>query len=64
MGNSGAVRRQVEKNGILLIAIFMVLIYWILDSLTSDQVFARTLIVFFVIAYGVFTHRDMAQHLP
>jgi two-component system NtrC family sensor kinase len=55
MSEKSAVRRQIEKNGILLIAIAMVLIYWVLDSLTSDQIFARTLIVFFVLAYGLFT---------
>ena len=54
MSDKSAVRRQIEKNGILLIAIAMVLIYWVLDSLISDQIFARTLIAFFVIAYGVF----------
>jgi len=55
MSDKSAGRRQIEKNGILLIAIVMVLIYWVLDSLISDQIFARTLIVLFVIAYGVFT---------
>ena len=55
MSEKSAVSRQIEKNGILLIAIAMVLIYWVLDSLTSDQIFSRTLIVFFVIAYGLFT---------
>ena len=55
MSDKGAVRRQIEKNGLLLIAIVMVVIYWVLDSLTSDQIFSRTLIVFFVIAYGLFT---------
>jgi two-component system, NtrC family, sensor kinase len=55
MSEKSAVRRQIEKNGLLLIAIVMVLIYWVLDSLTSDQIFSRTLIAFFVIAYGLFT---------
>jgi two-component system NtrC family sensor kinase len=55
MSDKSTVRQQIEKNGLLLIAIVIVLIYWVLDSLTSDQIFARTLIVFFVIAYGLFT---------
>jgi two-component system NtrC family sensor kinase len=55
MSDMGAVRRLIEKNGLLLIAIVMVLIYWVLDSLTSDQILSRTLIVFLVIAYGIFT---------
>jgi two-component system, NtrC family, sensor kinase len=55
MSDKSAVRRQIEKNGLLLIAIVMVVIYWVLDSLTSDQILSRTLIVLFVIAYGIFT---------
>jgi two-component system NtrC family sensor kinase len=55
MSDKSAVRLQIEKNGLLLIAIVMVLIYWVLDSLTSDQILSRTLIVLFVIAYGLFT---------
>jgi two-component system NtrC family sensor kinase len=49
------VRQQIERNGLILIALAMVLIYWILDSLVSDQVTTRVLIVAFVIIYGVFT---------
>lgn len=55
MSDKGAVRRQIEKNGLLLIAVVMVLIYWVLDSLSSDQILSRTLIVIFVITYGIFT---------
>ena len=55
MSDKGAVHRQIEKNGLLLIAVVMVLIYWVLDSLSSDQILSRTLIVIFVIAYGIFT---------
>ena len=55
MSDKSAVRQQIEKNGLLLIAIVMVLIYWVLDSLTSGQIFARALIAFFVIVYGLFT---------
>ena len=55
MSDKSTVRQQIEKNGLLLIAVAMVVIYWVLDSLTSDQVFARTLIAFFVLAYGLFT---------
>ncbi|MGD1152424.1 MAG: ATP-binding protein [Syntrophales bacterium] len=55
MSEKSAVRQQIEKNGLLLIAIFMVLIYWVLDSLTSDQIFSRSLIVLLVLAYGLFT---------
>jgi len=55
MSDKSTIRRQIERNGLLLIAAAMVVIYWFLDSLTSDQVFSRTLIVLFVVAYGLFT---------
>ncbi len=55
MSDKSAVRRQIEKNGLLLIALVMMLIYWVLDSLTSDQILSRTLIVLFVLVYGLFT---------
>jgi two-component system NtrC family sensor kinase len=46
---------QIEKNGLVLIAIVAVIIYWILDSMASDQILMRSLIVIFVIIYGFFT---------
>jgi len=46
---------QIEKNGLVLIAIAAVIIYWILDSMASDQILMRSLIVIFVIVYGFFT---------
>jgi two-component system NtrC family sensor kinase len=49
------IRQQIERNGLVLIALFMVLIYWIIDSLSSDQVLTRILIAVFVIIYGIFT---------
>jgi two-component system NtrC family sensor kinase len=49
------IREKIERNGLILIALFMVLIYWVIDSLSSDQVFARTMIVGLVIVYGIFT---------
>ena len=48
-------RQQVEANGLILIAIFMVLIYWVIDSLVSEQVLTRLIIVSLVIVYGVMT---------
>ena len=49
------IREKIERNGLILIALFMVVIYWVIDSLSSDQVFARTMIVGLVIVYGIFT---------
>jgi two-component system NtrC family sensor kinase len=48
-------RQQIERNGLILIALFMILIYWIIDSLASDQILTRVLIACFVIIYGIFT---------
>ncbi|HET6461406.1 MAG TPA: ATP-binding protein [Syntrophales bacterium] len=48
-------RQRIEQNGLILIALFMILIYWVIDSLTSEQVMTRVLIACFVIIYGVFT---------
>ena len=55
MKRKNLIRQQIERNGLILIALAMVLIYWILDSLVSDQVMTRVLIVSFVVIYGVFT---------
>ncbi|HVO67525.1 MAG TPA: ATP-binding protein [Syntrophales bacterium] len=49
------IRHQIERNGLVLIALFMVLIYWIIDSLSSDQVLTRVSIAGLVIIYGFFT---------
>ncbi|MFH2046385.1 MAG: ATP-binding protein [Pseudomonadota bacterium] len=50
-----AIAPQIEKNGLILIAFAMVAIYWVIDSLASGLLFPRTLIVTFVIIYGIFT---------
>ncbi|MBS1238453.1 MAG: signal transduction histidine kinase [Deltaproteobacteria bacterium] len=55
MSNKTTIRQQIEKNGLVLIAIVMVIIYWFLDSLTSEQTLTRSLIVVFVVIYGIFT---------
>jgi two-component system NtrC family sensor kinase len=49
------IRHQIERNGLVLISLFMVLIYWVIDSLSSDQVLTRVLIACLVIIYGIFT---------
>ncbi|HEX7534205.1 MAG TPA: ATP-binding protein, partial [Syntrophales bacterium] len=48
-------RQQIERNGLILIALFLISIYWILDSLTSNQILTRLLISCLVITYGIFT---------
>lgn len=48
-------RQHVEANGLILIAIMMVLIYWVIDSIASEQVLTRLVIVSLVIVYGAMT---------
>ncbi len=48
-------RQHIERNGLILIALFMILIYWIIDSLASNQVTSRVLVACFVTIYGIFT---------
>ena len=50
-----SVRKQIESNGLILIAIFMVAIYWTFDSLASGQYLTRLLIAALVIVYGIYT---------
>jgi len=52
MQNKPSLRQQIEANGLILIAIAMVLIYWVFDSMASEQVFTRVVIVCLVIVYG------------
>lgn len=55
MSRKISIRQQIEANGLILIAIAMVLIYWVFDSLASEQVLTRIVIVSLVIIYGVMT---------
>jgi two-component system, NtrC family, sensor kinase len=55
MQNKPSFRQQIEANGLILIAIMMVLIYWVIDSIASDQVSTRLIIVCLVIVYGLMT---------
>ncbi len=55
MQGKSTFRQQIEANGLILIAIAMVLIYWVIDSIASDQVMTRSIIVCLVIVYGVMT---------
>jgi two-component system, NtrC family, sensor kinase len=48
-------RQHIERNGLVLIALFMVIIYWIIDSLASNQIMTRLLVASLVTIYGIFT---------
>ncbi|MGB5158149.1 sensor histidine kinase [Desulfobacterium sp. N47] len=55
MNFKNTISPQIEKNGLVLIAFAMVILYWVIDSLASGLLFTRILIVSFVIIYGFFT---------
>jgi signal transduction histidine kinase len=48
-------RLKIENNGLILIAVMMVAIYWVFDFLSSGHYLTRTMIAAMVIIYGVFT---------
>ena len=49
------VREQIEQNGLIIIAVAMALIYWWFDSMVTDQVLIRVLVVCLIFVYGIFT---------
>ena len=55
MDHKLSIRQQIEANGLILIAISMVVIYWIFDSFASGQPITRALIAVLVLIYGIFT---------
>ncbi len=48
-------RNQIEQNGLLIIAVAMALIYWIFDSMVTDQFWMRLLVVVLIFTYGMMT---------
>jgi PAS domain S-box-containing protein len=48
-------RKEIENNGLIIISIAAVLIYWFFDSLLSGIVFVRLLIASLIVTYGTFT---------
>jgi len=55
MKSQNLLRQKFENNGLILIAIAMVVIYWIFDYLSSGHFLTRSMIVVLVIIYGIFT---------
>jgi PAS domain-containing protein len=47
--------RIIEKNGLMLIAVAIVLGYWVFDVMTDGQMTNRILITLSILAYGIFT---------
>jgi signal transduction histidine kinase len=55
MANKNQIRLKIEDNGLILIALMMVVIYWTFDFISSGHYLTRTLIAVLVIVYGAFT---------
>lgn len=45
----------IEKNGILIIAVVIILLYWTIDIITEGRMVSRYLITFSMLSYGFFT---------
>ena len=61
-----SVKDHIEQNGLIIIAVAMALIYWWFDSMVTDQVLIRLLVVCLIFIYGIFTqylinYRKMAE---
>jgi flagellar basal body-associated protein FliL len=54
MGWTGT-RKLIEKNGLLLIAIAIILFYWTIDIITEGTLANRILITIAILAYGIIT---------
>ena len=54
--------KEIEKNGLIIISIAAVLVYWFFDSLLSGVVFVRLLIASLIVTYGTFTQYLINSH--
>jgi hypothetical protein len=55
MQKSMNVREPIEQNGLIIIAVAMALIYGWFDSMVTDQVLVRVLVVCLIFIYGIST---------
>jgi signal transduction histidine kinase len=55
MTKKNTLRQQIESNGLVLIALMMVVIFWVFDTLSSGPIWTRAAIAALVIIYGFFT---------
>jgi hypothetical protein len=58
MPNDHKMKQRIENHGLIVIALGLILIYWIFDTMVTDQFFLRLLVVTLVATYSVLT-----QHL-
>jgi len=58
MSNQSALKQRIENHGLIVIALGLILIYWIFDTMVTDQFLLRLLVVALIATYSVLT-----QHL-
>ncbi|HOD35141.1 MAG TPA: hypothetical protein PLR20_07010 [Syntrophales bacterium] len=58
MPDQSSLKQRIENHGLIAIALGLVLIYWIFDSMVTDQYILRLLVVTLIATYSVLT-----QHL-
>ncbi|HUH66926.1 MAG TPA: PAS domain S-box protein [Syntrophales bacterium] len=54
--------REIENNGLIIISVAAVLVYWFFDSLLSGIVFVRLMIASLIVTYGSFTQYLINSH--
>jgi two-component system, NtrC family, sensor kinase len=55
MKHKSRIREKIENNGLITIAVVMVMIYGVFDYLSQGHYMTRILIIILVVIYGVFT---------
>jgi len=55
-------RKEIENNGLIIISIGAVLVYWFFDSLLSGVIFVRLLIASLIVTYGTLTQYLINSH--
>jgi hypothetical protein len=58
MSNESTLKQRIENHGLIAIALGLILIYWVFDSMVTDQFLLRLLVVALIATYSVLT-----QHL-
>jgi len=58
MSGESTLKQRIENHGLIAIALGLILIYWVFDSMVTDQFLLRLLVVALIATYSVLT-----QHL-
>ena len=55
MTTRAEIHKKIEKNGLMVIAVASLLIYWAIDTITGGPLTNRVLITMFILVYGTLT---------